>query len=140
MLLPDINVWLAVAFQSHDHHPAAKKWFDGLSNDHCFFCRITQQGFLRLATNRAVFKEFALKLPEAWEKYDVYLSDPRISFAEEPDLTEQHWRIFTQRQSYSHNVWGDAYLAAFAFAGKMELVTFDEGFRKFPNLKCTILV
>jgi predicted nucleic acid-binding protein len=28
MLLPDVNVWLALTFDSHIHHPAAKKWFD----------------------------------------------------------------------------------------------------------------
>ena len=33
MLLPDVNVWLALAFDSHVHHPVAKQWFDGLSNE-----------------------------------------------------------------------------------------------------------
>ena len=47
MLLPDVNVWLAVTFDSHSHHPAAKTWFDGLSGQVCYFCRMTQQGFLR---------------------------------------------------------------------------------------------
>ena len=32
MHLPDINVWLALTFDSHAHHPAAKTWFDGLPN------------------------------------------------------------------------------------------------------------
>ena len=56
MQLPDINVWLALAFDSHIHHPDAKKWFDGLADDAiCYFCRLTQLGFLRLATNPKVF-------------------------------------------------------------------------------------
>ncbi len=45
MLLPDVNVWLALTFDSHVHHPAARQWFDNLTNDACFFCRMTQQGF-----------------------------------------------------------------------------------------------
>ena len=36
MLLPDVNVWLALAFDSHVHHPVAKLWFDSLSNEVCF--------------------------------------------------------------------------------------------------------
>ena len=52
-LLPDINVWLALTFDSHIHHAAAKAWFDPLSDEVCYFCRLTQQGFLRLATNSA---------------------------------------------------------------------------------------
>lgn len=56
MFLPDVNVWLALTFDSHHHHPDAKKWFDALPGQICFFCRMTQQGFLRLSTNPTVFK------------------------------------------------------------------------------------
>ena len=41
MLLPDINVGLALTFDGHVHHPAAKNWFDALSTDVCLFCRLT---------------------------------------------------------------------------------------------------
>lgn len=68
MLLPDVNVWLALAFNAHLHHPLAKQWFDALSTDICFFCRLTQQGFLRLATNPSVFSSDALTLTDAWQK------------------------------------------------------------------------
>lgn len=139
MLLPDVNVWLALAFDSHFHHPAAKMWFDALANDAvCCFCRLTQLGFLRLATNRSVFAKHALTLPDAWQKYDLFLTDPRVAFAEEPADLENHWRLFTQSQSFSPHVWNDAYLAAFALAGHLELVT-DKGFSVYSNMACTIL-
>ena len=141
MHLPDINVWLALIFDSHVHHPAAKTWFDGLPNDAlCHFCRLSQQGFLRLTTNPSVFGKFAVTLPEAWQKYDVLLSDPRVAFADEPVDLENHWRTFTQHQSFSTKVWNDAYLAAFARAGSLEMVTFDQAFTQYANVKCTILV
>jgi uncharacterized protein len=140
MLLPDINVWLALTFDSHIHHPAAKSWFDGLPNDTvCCFCRLTQQGFLRLATNRSVFGKDAVTLPDAWQLYDLFLSDPRISFAEEPAQIETHWRTYTQSRSFSPQVWNDAYLAAFALAGGLELVTFDRGFAQYQNVSSIIL-
>lgn len=138
MLLPDVNVWLALTFDSHVHHPKAKAWFDGLA-EVCFFCRLSQQGFLRLATNRRVFGTSAVTLPDAWQLYDMFLGDPRVAFAEEPAQLEQHWRFFTQSQSFSPHVWNDAYLAAFARAGKMELVTFDKALSQYQNVACTIL-
>lgn len=110
MLLPGINVWLALAFDAHVHHLAAKNWFDGLSDQACSFCRLTQQGFLRLATNPSVFGKNAVMLPEAWQKYDLFLGDPRVSFSNEPADIEQLWRAHTQRQSFSPHVWNDAYL------------------------------
>src|SRR5687767_1420006 len=101
MLLPDVNVWLALTFDSHVHHPAAKAWFDGLSSDICCFCRLTQQGFLRLVTNPKAFGARAVTLDEAWRQFDLYLSDPRVEFADGPVMIENHWRSFTQKQTFS---------------------------------------
>ena len=140
MLLPDVNVWLALTFDSHIHHPAAKSWFDSLSNNSVvWFCRLTQQGFLRVTTNAVVFGKDTLTMPDAWQKYDTFLSDPRISFAEEPAQIETLWRSFTQNRSFSPQVWNDAYLAAFALAAGLTIITFDRGFAQFQNVACTTL-
>src|SRR5260370_13517727 len=140
MLLPDINVWLALTFDSHVHHPAAKAWFDALPNNSvCYFCRLTQQGLLRLATNPSVFGKDALILPDAWQKYDLFLSDPRVSLAGEPSGTEIHWRAFTQSRSFSPHVWNDAYLAAFALAGGLTLVSFCQEFNLYQKVSCVCL-
>lgn len=56
-----------------------------------------------------------------------------------PANIESHWRTFTQGNTFSPNVWTDAYLAAFSLAGNYELVTFDKGFARFPGLTHTIL-
>lgn len=139
MLLPDVNVWLALTFDSHVHHPAAKAWFDGLTGQLCFFCRMTQQSFLRLSTNPRVFGSHALTMPDAWQKYDTFQSDCCVSYAEEPVELEQRWRSFTDRSMHSPNVWADAYLAAFAIAGNWELVSFDKGFTQYPGVDYTVL-
>src|SRR5258708_20570698 len=115
MLLPDINVWLALTFDSHVHHPAAKAWFDALPNNSvCYFCRLTQQGLLRLATNPRVFGKDALFFPDAWQKYDLFLSDPRVSLAGGPSVTEIHLRAFTQSPSFPPHVCNNPYFSAFA--------------------------
>jgi toxin-antitoxin system PIN domain toxin len=139
MLLPDINVWLALTFDSHVHHPAAKTWFDALSNEACYFCRMTQQGFLRLATNRAAFGSHALTMADAWRKYDTFQSDVRIAFAEEPVGLEAGWRGYTQHQSFSPHMWNDAYLAAFAKASGLAIVTFDQAFSHYSGVNLRLL-
>lgn len=139
MHLPDINFWLALAFQSHVHHVSAKSWMQSAARQSCCFCRVTQSGFLRLATNRKVFPADALPMNEAWRVYDELLSDSRVVFAEEPEDVEVEWRTFTQRATYSTNVWTDAYLAALAHAADFEIVTFDKGFAQYKGLRHTIL-
>jgi toxin-antitoxin system PIN domain toxin len=139
MLLPDVNVWLALSFSAHTHHPSANTWFRSLTDETCYFCRMTQQGFLRLATNPTVLKADAVSLSGAWHLYDTMLTDPRIDFAQEPAGLDPLWRTFTQGSTFSTHVWNDAYLAAFALAGDLEVVTFDKGFARYPGLKVTIL-
>jgi uncharacterized protein len=139
MLLPDINVWLAMAFDGHESHSVAKKWFDALSTGTCNFCRMTQQGFLRMATNPKAFGTNSLTLVGAWQAYDAFRSDPRMAYCEEPANVETVWRTFTGGKTFSPHVWNDAYLAAFAISANLEIVTFDKGFRKFEGLPCTIL-
>jgi uncharacterized protein len=138
MFLPDINLWLALAFESHIHHAAASHCFEGLLNDGCTFCRLTQQGFLRLATNPKAFGAEAVPMADAWRLYDALVGDPRVSFAEEPADIEPIWRGYTERRTFSPKVWNDAFLAAFARAGGHELITFDKGFAQFEKLTCTI--
>src|SRR5262247_1929097 len=100
MFLPDINVWLALAFQAHSQHSVAKNWFVGASAA-CWFCRFTQLGFLRLATNVSAVGRSAVTLPRAWALYDAFLNDPRVNLAEEPDQLELERRRHTQRQTRS---------------------------------------
>jgi hypothetical protein len=139
MYLPDINFWVALAFQAHMHHLPAKSWMDSAASQSCCFCRVTQMGFLRLSTNRRVFPLDALPLDEAWHAYDELLSDERVAFADEPDEIERAWRNATRRKTFSTNLWSDAYLAAFARAADWEVVTFDRGFAQFKDLRHTIL-
>ena len=139
MHLPDINFWVALAFQSHQHHASAKSWMKSAPLQSCCFCRLAQLGFLRISSNRKIFPLDALPMHEAWRVFDELLADYRVVFADEPDDVEVILRSLTQQQTFSTNVWGDAYLAAFAKAADFEVVTFDGGFIQYRNLKCTIL-
>jgi toxin-antitoxin system PIN domain toxin len=98
-LLPDVNVWLALASEAHAHHDAATAWLLAVS-DECHFCRMTQQGFLRLSTNPRVLGDEALTMTAAWRTYDALLADDRISYVEESPDVETQWRRFTLDSSF----------------------------------------
>lgn len=138
--LPDVNVWLALAFDSHTSHPVAAQWLAGASEASFAFCRATQSGFLRMATNASAFPHDAVTMPEAWNLHDRIRADRRAIFAEEPADLERHWRKLADRPTRSHHLWADAYLAAFALAGGYEMVTLDRGFAQFNLPHCTMLV
>jgi len=139
MHLADINIWLALTFEVHAHHRTAKAWFEGTGPDSCAFCRLTQQGFLRLATNPAVFKDEAVTMDLAWSCYDGLLADERVYFLREPEGVESTWREYTKSRRYSHRLWNDAYLAVFAQTAGLEIVTFDKGFREYQATNVTIV-
>ncbi len=139
MYLLDINVWLAMAFEAHVHHKPARNWFEKTEENSCNFCRPTQAGFLRLATNPALFGDETLTLNSAWACYDALIDDFRVGFSREPFGLEHLWRRYTTGAVYSPKVWNDAYLAAYALGADLTLISFDKGFSQFEDLQCAIL-
>ena len=140
MHLPDVNFWLALTFNRHPHHRAAVDWLDASEPRLCHFCRVTEMGFLRLATHVGVMGDDAVGMQEAWAKYDQTLTDERVGpLVAEPSGLTVLWRNHTQRRTRSHKLWTDAYLAAFAEAADLELVTFDRGFTALKVPKLTLL-
>jgi toxin-antitoxin system PIN domain toxin len=139
MLLLDVNVWIAFAISSHMHHPSAKAFFLAQGDQSCLFCRMTQQGFLRLISNPQLTIPGVQTLFQAWQTYDRLRLDKRVGFAAEPSGIETRWRSITQHHTYSPKLWNDAFLAAFSMECGFEFVTFDKGFTQFPGLRLTIL-
>jgi toxin-antitoxin system PIN domain toxin len=106
------------------------------------FCRSTQQSFLRLLTTSAVVAPYgipALSNKSAWAVYDGFLADDRISWANEPRGLDSHWKRFAMGTKASPKLWMDAYLAAFALAGRHQLVTTDKAYKQFNKLDLLVL-
>ncbi len=137
--LPDINFWINLAFDARTDHVAARTWLENEPDRHCVFCRYTQRGFLRLATTKAAVEHQLCTMNEAWLVYGRFFNDGRIGYSQEPEDLEIPWRGYSGGTLSSPNVWNDAYLAAFANALDIEVVSFDAGFAKFPRLKLTLL-
>jgi uncharacterized protein len=127
-LFPDINVWIALTIERHVHHIRATKWFGSIGGSgRLFFCRFTQLGLLRLLTLEAVMgQKEVMAQAEAWKTYDRWLQDERIGFLDEPPEIEAAFRGLTQSGQAAPKDWADSYLAAFAMAAQLTLVTFDQ--------------
>ncbi len=123
---PDVNVWLALVHEIHPHHKAMKVWSDSINSDSIVcFCRFTQLGLLRLLTNQSAMRADVLTQLQAWEAFDALLADPNNQMIDEPGGIDPLFRQETSSNEASTKQWADGYLAAFAIAGDLTLVTLD---------------
>jgi len=138
--LPDINVLLPLTYGAHVHHAAAVAWLDTIQNDgELVLCRVSQLGLLHLLNNPVAMGEDVQSGMEVWETWGALLVDQRFRFAGEPTGFDARFRALSATFARQPKRWQDAYLAAFALAMDIEVVTFDAGFRSFPNLRHRIL-
>jgi len=130
----DANVWLALVFSDHVHHPASLAWFETVGGHEALFCRVTQMALLRHLTNQTIMGKSVLGQKQAWKCYDFLCRDDRVAFSDEPGDIEDIWRQMKTPRHRRHRLWTDAYLAAFAISAQLPLSTFDRGFQQFDGL------
>jgi toxin-antitoxin system PIN domain toxin len=131
--LPDINVWLALVDKRHVHHLAASQYWQKDAAETLAFCRVTMLGFLRLSTQARVMPN-PLSTNEAWAVYRQFLALPTGSFLTEPTGLDDHFFALSSARTFSHRLWTDAYLAAFALTANCRLVSFDYDFQRYTGL------
>ena len=78
-------------------------------------------------------------IAEAWSLYERLLARRRVVFSPEPAETETFMAEHCALGGASPGIWTDAYLAAFARAADFGFVTFDGDFRRYPELRLTLL-
>jgi toxin-antitoxin system PIN domain toxin len=126
-LFPDVNVWLALAHGIHPHHRTAIEWGESLDPESRFyFCRVSQLSLLRLLTNESVMAIDIATQAEAWRIYDAFYENGRTFLTDEPRGLEDLLRARTAKKRSSTKEWADEYMAAFAEAAHLTLVTFDK--------------
>lgn len=119
--LLDVNVWLAAAFAAHPGHGVARRVLQEASADEpALWCRATQQSFLRLASTPVITAAYGMAKAtnaDAWLALEAFLALPQVGAIEES--APKHWM--------------DAYLAAFAMAAGVLLVSLDRDFSHFEQ-------
>ena len=69
---------------------------------------------------------------QAWKIYEALQADARIRFFPEWPALDGLLKTYSDVNQAATNLWGDAYLAAYAAVNGATLVTFDKGFAKYP--------
>lgn len=128
---PDINVWVALAVESHVHHPSARTWWDADYSEGISFCRFTQIGLLRLLTTASAMGGTPLTNHVAWRVYESFFEDHRVRVFPELPAIDEFFRRFSDVPQSSPKIWADCYLAAHAAANQAALITFDQGFSRY---------
>lgn len=125
--LLDVNVLVALAWPNHVHHGQAQGWFAGAAPGGWATCPLTQSGFVRVSSNRAV--PHAVTPPAAIELLrrlldvgDHVLLEDDVSIVDAPEVDGA--RIA------SHGLVTDAHVLAIARRHGGRLATFDRGIQR----------
>ena len=127
--LPDVNVLVALVWESHMHHAAARQWFGSRGADSFATCSVTQAGFVRVSSNPRALPEAisvgdaAANLAALTRRTDhVFLADHH-GFIDNPHI--EYMRIVGYRQVT------DAVILGVARQHDARVVTFDAGLAQF---------
>ena len=131
----DTNVWLAATFPKHPFHSIAQQAIKQCTpKQPAVWCRATEQSFMRLASTAAIHRAYdaqSLTNRSVWIAVDTLQALPQVVWRDETPGVFAQWRTLAALDSASPKVWMDAYLAAFAIAGGLRMVTLDRDFKNF---------
>jgi toxin-antitoxin system PIN domain toxin len=136
MKLVDANVLIYVVNEDALEHERVRTWWESAirNEEPIGFCWIVQLSFLRIATHQHIFAR-PLTLKEASEKLDTWIALPNIRVLTE---TEDHLRILKQllgSVTAPGNLVNDAHLAALALAWSASIVSCDQDFHLFRQVR-----
>lgn len=131
--LPDLNVWLALTIDEHPHHEAAQTYWREAAAPKVWFCRVTMLGLVRLLAQPKLMGKAALNLQSAFDVYRRLAALPEVGLRSEAQGCEGQLQQLLKPDTPAR-LWTDTYLAAFASASRLRLVTFDKDFARFGNL------
>ena len=122
MALLDVNVLVALAWDSHVHHARTREWFLENSESGWFTCPMTESGFVRVSSNPKVLPSpigvedarAVLTSLRALDGHRFLIDDVSLSDSDVPSMTR-------------HRQVSDAHLLTLARRHGARLATFDAG-------------
>ncbi len=133
--LLDASVWVALSAPDHVHHGRALRYWEEEAAEELGLCRMTALALLRYLTNPRILGEAALDGVAAWRALATWLGTPGVRWLDEPPGLDEWLGRWSGDLDVRGAQWSDAYLAAFAVAGGLRLVAFDEDFRRYPGVE-----
>ena len=136
MKIVDANILLYAVNQDSAHHAKVRTWWEAaLNGDQSIGLPwAVILAFLRLSTHRAAFAQ-PLTAKQAADKVSAWLACPVVTAIGE---TDDHWptlqRLLAQSGTAA-NLTTDAHLAALAISRDAVLVSCDNDFRRFAELR-----
>ena len=132
--LPDLNLWLALAWSGHRHHAIACRYWEEQAAHTVVFTAVTALGLVRLLSQPRVMGEAVLSLGQASAVQTAFLEQPGVRLVDDAAAS---WPVF--RQLLSRGTWParlctDVHLAAIAITAGWRLVSFDQDFGRFTGL------
>lgn len=132
--LPDLNLWLALAWSGHRHHATACRYWEEQAADTVVFTTVTALGLVRLLSQPRAMGEAVLTLGQASAVQAAFLEQPGVRLVDDAAAS---WPVF--RQLLSSGIWParlctDVHLAALAIAEGWRLVSFDRDFGRISGL------
>lgn len=135
MALLDVNALVALAWDSHVHHAAMRRWFQEHASEGWQTCAITEAGFVRVCSNRRALpvaigvgaaRGVLLALRRVG-KHAFLPNDVSILDADVPRIS-------------GHRQVTDALLLTLASRNNLRLVTFDAGLLALGEPECVQLL
>jgi toxin-antitoxin system PIN domain toxin len=133
IVIPDVNVLVAAAFELHPFHAVTREWLVGTKRrrEHVSLLVETIPGYLRLLTT----KPADFTVPEAMVFLDALLAEPNVTFSRPSHVQMAHFREFMMSGRIRGRDSHDAMIAAAALDLDATLVTWDAGFSRFSALR-----
>ena len=132
--LPDLNVWLALASPTHQHHSIAVAYWEEQASQQVLFCTVTALGLVRLVMQPKVMGDAVLTAADASALLDQFVQQPGVSHAQPSSEGWDVFHGFMRQADLSPRLCTDAHLAALAITNQWRLVSFDRDFHLFPGL------
>jgi toxin-antitoxin system PIN domain toxin len=135
LVLLDVNVLIAIVWDSHVHHHRARTWFSQNAGNGWATCPVTESGFVRVSCNPVVLPapitiEQALDVLgslRAAPRHDFFTDDVSPVDADFPTIV-------------GHKQVTDAHLLTLARRHQAQLVTFDSALSTLPDASADVVV
>jgi hypothetical protein len=126
--LLDSNVLIALGWPNHVHHECALAWFRAHQKNGWATCPLTQSGFVRVSSNRAVIPE-AKSPREAVDLLRQITALPHHRFWAD-DISLSRSELVAVKKLVGYRQVTDAHVLALALRHDGRLATLDRGIRQ----------